>query len=285
MKRILLSLLAFTFFTASYVFAQNSFKIMTFNLRYDNSDDGIHSWSNRKDLVIKTITAKSPEVLCIQEGLINQVNVLEKSFPGYGRVGVGRDNGKTAGEFSAIFFLKKRFKQIESATFWLSQTPDVIGSKGWDAVCNRVVTWVKLKDNNTGKFFYVFNTHFDHIGQVARRESAKLLLQRVAAIAENNPFVITGDFNGNEQSVPYQLLMASDSPKLSNTRYVSKFGSKGPDCSIFGFEGKLKPGEVIDHIFINFKSESLRHQIIDDNESGFYPSDHQPVMAEIILNN
>jgi len=285
MKRIIIQLLALVFLTFSNVFAQNSLKIMTFNIRYENSGDGIHSWNNRKNLVIKTIAAQAPDVLCIQEGIINQVNILENAFPGYGRVGVGRDDGKTAGEFSAVFFLKDRFKQIESSTFWLSQTPDVLGSRGWDAACNRVVTWIKLKDNKTGKSCYVFNTHFDHIGQVACRESAKLLLQRVVAIAGNFPFVITGDFNGNEQSEPYQLLMASTKPKLSNTRYVSKNGSKGPDCSIFGFDGKFKQGAVIDHIFINFKSESLRHQIIDDNESGFYPSDHQPVMAEIIPNN
>lgn len=265
--------------------SQNSLRIMTFNIRYDNPDDGKFNWTNRKSLVFSTITSHKVDILSIQEGLYNQVNDLEKAFPNYTRIGVGRDDGKQTGEFSAIFFLKNRFKLIDNSTFWLSQTPSVAGSRGWDAACNRIVTWAKLTDKETGKPFFIFNTHFDHMGEVARRESAQLLLKQVANIAGTDAFIVTGDFNGDEQSVPYQILINSVSPKLLNTRYVSTNGSKGPDCSFISFNVEFKKGEVIDHIFINSKSKALNHNIIDDNINGFYPSDHLPVLTDVILNN
>lgn len=280
-------LLFFILFTSliNPLFSQNSLRIMTFNIRYNNPDDGKFSWANRKSLVFNTIASHKVDVLSIQEGLYSQINDLEGAFPNYARIGVGRDDGKQSGEFSAIFFRKDRFELIDNSTFWLSQTPLIAGSRGWDAVCNRIVTWVKLKDKKTGTFFFVFNTHFDHVGEVARRESAQLLLNQVANIAGTSAFVITGDFNGNEQSVPYQILINSTSPKLLNTRYVSKNGSKGPDCSFISFNVEFKKGEVIDHIFINSRSKALNHKIIDDNVNGFYPSDHLPVLTDVILNN
>lgn len=267
------------------VFSQSTLRIMTFNLRYDNPDDGKFNWTNRKSLVFSTITSHNVDVLSIQEGLIKQINDLEKAFPGYSRVGVGRDDGKQSGEFSAIFFKNDKFELVDQSTFWLSQTPDIAGSRGWDAVCNRIVTWAKLKDKKTGSLFFVFNTHFDHQGEVARRESAKLLLQRIANIAGLSAFVVTGDFNGDEKSVPYQTLVHSVSPKLLNTRYVSKNGTKGPDCSFVSFKVEFKKGEVIDHIFVNEKSKASNHTIVDDNLNGFYPSDHLPVFVDVVLNN
>jgi endonuclease/exonuclease/phosphatase family metal-dependent hydrolase len=258
---------------------------MTFNIRYANPDDGKFSWPNRKDLVYRTITSHKVDILSIQEGLNQQVTDLERALPNYSRVGVGRDDGKHAGEFSAIFFRKDKFDLVDNSTFWLSQTPEVAGSRGWDAACNRIVTWVKLKNKKSGKLFFVFNTHFDHVGELARRESAQLLLKRIADISNSSAFIVTGDFNGNEESVPYQTLINSASPKLLNTRYVSKNGNKGPDCSFIGFNVEFKKGEVIDHIFINARSKALNHTIVDDNLNGFYPSDHLPVFTDVILNN
>lgn len=267
------------------VSSQNRLRIMTFNIRYDNPDDGKFSWTNRKSLVFNTITSHKIDILSIQEGLYSQIKDLESAFPNYKRIGVGRDDGKQAGEFSAIFFQKDKFELIDNSTFWLSQTPSVAGSRGWDAACNRVVTWAKLKEKKTGTPFFVFNTHFDHMGEVARRESAQLLLKQIADMAGAAAFVVTGDFNGDEQSVPYQILINSVNPKLLNTRYVSKNGSKGPDCSFISFKVEFKKGEVIDHIFINSKSKAINHTIVDDNINGFYPSDHLPVFTDLILNN
>lgn len=278
---ILFFVLFFSFINP--VSSQNSLRIMTFNIRYNNPDDGKFSWTNRKSLVFNTIAKYKVDVLSIQEGLYSQVTDLEENFPNYTRVGVGREDGKQAGEFSAIFFRKDRFELLDHANFWLSQTPLVPGSMGWDAACTRIVTWAKLKDRKNGKPFFVFNTHFDHMGEVARRESAQLLLKQVTNIAGTTPFAITGDFNGDEQSVPYQTLINSVSPKLLNTRYVSENGRKGPDCSFISFKVEFKKGEIIDHIFINSKSKALNYTIADDNISGFYPSDHLPVLTDIIL--
>ncbi len=265
--------------------SQNRLRIMTFNIRYDNPDDGKNSWSNRKSLVFNTITSHKVDILSIQEGLIKPMHDFESTLPNYSRVGVGRDDGKEAGEFSAIFFLKSKFELLDNSTFWLSQTPDIAGSMGWDAVCTRIVTWAKLKDKKDGKVFFVFNTHFDHIGEVARRESAHLLLQKITTIAGTMPFIVTGDFNGDEQSVPYKTLISSTSPKLLNTRYVSANGHKGPDCSFISFNVEFKKGEIIDHIFINAKSKALNYTIVKDNVNGFYPSDHLPVFTDVILKN
>jgi len=149
--------------------------VMTFNIRYNNPNDGINQWENRKDNVCGIIKKYHADIVGVQEALFDQVTYIDDQFPKFEFIGVGRDDGKKSGEFSAIFYDSSRFKKINSDNFWLSETPEIPGSLGWDAACVRIVTWGQFRDLKTGKSLFVFNTHFDHLGKKARIESAHLL--------------------------------------------------------------------------------------------------------------
>jgi endonuclease/exonuclease/phosphatase family metal-dependent hydrolase len=151
--------------------------VMTFNIRYNTKNDSLNAWPYRKDNAASQIRFHNVHILGVQESLHEQMMDLSQLLLKYKYTGVGRDDGKIKGEYSAIFYDTTRLKLMESSTFWLSLTPDVPGSKSWDAAITRIVTWAKFKDAISKKIFYVFNTHFDHIGKEARRESAKLLKQ------------------------------------------------------------------------------------------------------------
>src|SRR4026207_453076 len=180
-------------FIASMSVQSQELNVMTFNIRYNNKNDSLNAWPYRKDNAASQVKFHNVHILGVQEALHDQIMDLSQSLTKYKYTGVGRDDGKTKGEYSAIFYDTTRLKLIESSTFWLSLTPEVPGSKGWDADITRIVTWARFKDNISKKIFFVFNTHFDHIGQEARRESAKLIKRRVKEIAGNNPVIITGD--------------------------------------------------------------------------------------------
>ncbi|MBP6978800.1 MAG: endonuclease/exonuclease/phosphatase family protein [Bacteroidales bacterium] len=256
--------------------------VMTYNIRLNTPDDGTHAWKFRKPAVVALINRHQPDIYGVQEALHDQMKDMAKSLPGYGWFGVARDDGKTSGEYAAVFYAKKRFKRMDGSTFWLSETPDKRGSKGWDAACVRIVTWVKLKDRLTGETLFFFNTHFDHMGTIARTESAKLLLLRIQEIAGDFPVVVTGDFNLRESEEPYLILTAGKQDfHLTDTRHHAQ-KSSDPDYTYMGFDFVGEPGEIIDYIFIHHVKEVLSHQIITDNTSGIYPSDHLPVMAKLI---
>ena len=172
-------------------------KVISYNIRQSglSDQDGEYKWENRREATLNMIQKESPSVFGLQEALLEQVEYIEQNCSQYSRIGVGRDDGKNAGEFMAVFFLKDNFKLLDSGTFWLSKTPDTV-SKGWDADCLRVVTWVQLQEIETGKDFYFFNTHFDHKGEVAREESAKLVAEKIQEIAGGKANIILGgDFN------------------------------------------------------------------------------------------
>jgi endonuclease/exonuclease/phosphatase family metal-dependent hydrolase len=254
-------------------------KIMTFNIRYDNPDDGIYSWQNRKKLVFSLLRKESPDIIGFQEVLKSQVADLSGELTGYGWSGVGRDDGKELGEYSAVFYRKDRFERVDGSTFWLSETPEVPGSRSWNAACNRIVTWVKLKDRITGDVLFVFNTHFDHISETARKESAKLLRDRVGQIAGNGIALITGDFNDTQGSATYSYLVSGTGSFL-DTRSTAAVIS-GPDYSFIGFPFKPDTGNLIDFIFTrNLEPDRiLSYKVLTFNKRGRYPSDHLPVEA------
>lgn len=164
------------------ILAQPSISVMSYNIRYNNPADGINNWDNRRSLVVSTIRFHEADIIGLQEAMRNQLDNLSDDMPEYAWFGVCRNDGtmdpKPDGEFSAILYRKDRFELLEGNTFWLSEHPDVVGVKGWDAALPRIVTWVKLKDKQS-KTGYFFNTHFDHMGESARVESAKLLLQNL----------------------------------------------------------------------------------------------------------
>jgi endonuclease/exonuclease/phosphatase family metal-dependent hydrolase len=273
--------LSFCMITIAYSqSAKENIRVMSYNVRYDNPGDGENRWSNRKDRLTKLISYHAPDVFGTQEVLLNQLQDIEKALPQYAWYGAGRDDGKQAGEFSAVFYNKDRFTLLDKGTFWLSPEP-AKPSKGWDAAIVRVCSWVKLKDKNTSRDFFLFNTHFDHIGVKAREQSAALIVKKIKELAGNMPVILTGDFNTPDTAAPYKTIISSNI--LKDARELSKTGHYGPDGSFSTFEVASKLGERIDYIFVNNQYEVLRHAILTDSQNGRYPSDHLPVIAEIRL--
>jgi endonuclease/exonuclease/phosphatase family metal-dependent hydrolase len=258
---------------------------MTYNIRYDNPGDGIHAWDKRKDDLLAYVLSERPGVFCIQEGLHHQVGFLKEGQAGFDVRGVGRDDGTTKGEYSAVFFDTLRFSPLRHGTFWLSPSPDT-PSVGWDAALPRIVTWVHLRDGATDRNFVVFNTHFDHRGTVAREQSAHLLRMKVREIAGTTPAIVTGDFNAEETERPYQVLLSPEgsSPRLVDTRSISRMPPQGPSTTFTGFEiSEAGAANRIDYIFVSEGVHVQNHRTIPARRSSGYLSDHLPVVADILL--
>ena len=259
--------------------------VMTFNLRYNNPGDGPNAWPLRKEMAASTVRFHKADVVGMQEALRGQISDLEALLPGYAWFGVGRDDGKDAGEFNPVFYARDRLRVKEQATFWLSTTPETPGSRGWDGACSRIVTWAKFEETASGRAFHVFNTHFDHVGAVARRESAALLLRRISAVAVAGPAVVTGDFNCPPSGEPYRILTdgVEGGPAIADARALSAIPPYGGSRSFSGFKPVTGPGEIIDHIFVRGGLSVARSGVIADTWDGRFVSDHFPVLAEIVL--
>ncbi|RZJ20076.1 MAG: endonuclease/exonuclease/phosphatase family protein [Acinetobacter sp.] len=267
------------FAITSFSVSAQSFNIATFNIRYDNPRDSGNLWVDRAPIVSNLIRFHEFDVFGVQEGLKNQLDDISKALPEYARYGRGRDDGKEAGEHSAIYYKKDKFKLLKSGDFWLSETPNTPG-KGWDATCcNRICSWVYLEDIKTNKKFYTFNVHFDHQGVVARKESGKLMVQKIKEIAVNEPVLLTGDLNGNRESEWYLSIANSGVIKdtFTNVKYPYYNNS-----SSNGFRTPRGMG-VIDHIFMSKQFKATRWGILTDTYFGKYPSDHFPVIATVSL--
>ena len=256
----------------------NSFNVMTYNIRMNTPDDGVNAWPLRKNKVIGLFKFHQPDIFGIQEALSDQMTDLVAGLKDFDHLGVGRDDGKSLGEHMAVFYRKSRFEKLDGGTFWLSQTPDKPGL-GWDAVCNRTCTWLKLKDKMTKKTFYFFNTHLDHRGRTARIESAKLILKFMKEINKDGlPFILTGDFNSTKDNEPIQIILK----ELTDSRTISETEPYGPEGTSGGFDVKIMP-RTIDYIFVNEKVNVLRYAVLSDSFGLYYPSDHLPVFTEVQL--
>ncbi|TKC13107.1 endonuclease/exonuclease/phosphatase family protein [Pedobacter polaris] len=267
------------FITTSISLKAQSFNVATFNIRYDNPRDSGNLWIDRAPIVSNLIRFHDFDVFGVQEGLKNQLDDMSKALPEYSRYGLGRDDGKEAGEHSAIYYKKDRFKLIKSGDFWLSETPNTPG-KGWDATCcNRICTWVYLEDIKTKKKFYTFNVHFDHQGVIARKESGKLMVQKIKEIAANEPVLLTGDLNGSRESEWY--LTIANSGILNDVYKGVKYPYEN-NSSSNGFRTPRGMG-VIDHIFMSKQFKASKWGILTDTYFGKFPSDHFPVMATVSL--
>jgi endonuclease/exonuclease/phosphatase family metal-dependent hydrolase len=256
-------------------------RVMTYNIRLATTSDSINYWPNRKDRVVGLIRYHHPDLLGVQEALPEQISDLDAALAGYTRYGVGREDGQQKGEFSAIYFRKNRFKLLDSGTFWLSLEPQKPGSKSWDAAITRICSWVKLKDLGTKEVFYHFNTHFDHRGKVAREKSAQLILQQIQGIAGQAPVILTGDLNVPPSAPAYQTLVANTG--FQDTRTISQYPPYGPNGTFSGFRVNRPLGERIDYILVNKPVRVLQHAVLTDQQDGYYPSDHLPVVAELLL--
>ena len=261
--------------------ADKTIRVMSFNIRYDEPRDGVNAWSNRKQKVADVIRFHKADVIGMQEALLTQLRDLETMLPDMAWCGVGRTDGKEAGEYSAILYRKSRFQIQECKTFWLSPTPDDAGSKGWDAAFPRIVTWARFRDRESRKTFTHFNTHFDHVGQTARVESSKLILQRIANAGGGQPFILTGDFNVVETNEAYKTIVAGfGDMKLVDSRYVTVNPHFGGDSTWTAFKA-IEPGRRIDYVFVRSGMKVLEHGILADQWNGLFASDHFPVLAEI----
>ena len=254
--------------------------VMTFNIRYNTKNDSLNAWPYRKDNAASQVLFHNVHILGVQEALHEQMMDMGQSLSRFKFTGVGRDDGKTKGEYSAIFYDTTRLTLAESKTFWLSLTPEVPGSRGWDANITRIVTWARFRDTRTKKLFFVFNTHFDHIGQEARRESAKLLKRKVKEIAGNNPVIIMGDFNAKPSEEPIRVLV-NDPDKFTDSKALSVQPHYGPEGTFNGFGSKERDNEPIDHIFLKGKWKVLQHATLSQTWGGRFSSDHFPVFAKL----
>ncbi|HLF47619.1 MAG TPA: endonuclease/exonuclease/phosphatase family protein [Chitinophagaceae bacterium] len=255
-------------------------KAMSYNIRLDVASDGENRWDARKEKVATLMNYYEADFIGVQEVLHHQLNYLLENLSGYFYIGVGRDDGKEAGEYSCIFYKTDKYKVVKQSTFWLSPTPDSI-SKGWDAAIVRVCTYGLFKNKKTKQQFWVFNTHFDHIGKNARVESAKLIIEKIKELnTKNYPVILTGDFNVRPEDAPILYITS----EMQNTRTISKL-VHGPLDTWNAFKFNAKPDGCIDYIFIsnNKKISVSKFATITDSYDLKYPSDHLPILATIIF--
>ena len=259
--------------------AKTQIEWTTFNMRYDNPGDSLNNWKYRKDTICKYILAKKMDIIGMQEVLHNQMEDLKAGLPQYKAIGVGREDGKTKGEYSPLFYRADKFEVLESNTFWLSQYPDSAGFVGWDGACTRIATWAKFKDKATGKIFMGVNTHFDHVGVEARRKGALLIIQRIKEIVGDKPAVVTGDFNVTDQSEAYQTMTTNEF--ILKDAYKETTQKVGANYTFHDFSRlPMNEREKIDFIFITPQIKVLNTEITQNPEAktGFL-SDHNPHMA------
>ena len=269
-------------FMVSISIQSQELNVMTFNIRYNTNNDSLNAWPYRKDNAASQIKFHNVHILGVQEALYEQVIDLSQSLSQYKYVGVGRDDGIIKGEYSAIFYDTAKLILLGSSTFWLSLTPEIPGSKSWDAAITRIVTWAKFTDIKRNRTFFVFNTHFDHIGKEARRESARLLKQKVKDIAGNNPVVITGDFNSKPSEEPIKIITESnDKDKFIDTKAVSLTPHYGPQGTFNAFTSKEIDNDPIDFIFLKGKWKVLQHATLSQTWGGRFSSDHFPVFTRL----
>ena len=258
--------------------------VMTFNIRLNTASDSLNAWPHRKDFVASQILFHDVHLLGVQEALHDQMMDLQARLPQFKSVGGGRDDGKEKGEYSAIFYDSTRLQLMRTGMFWLSETPDVPGSKSWDAAITRMVTWARFRDRKTKKVFYAFNTHFDHIGKVARRESAHLILRKIKELAGNTPVVLTGDFNAKPSDEPIRVISNPEDPlHLQDSKALSATGHYGPEGTFTGFRSHELDKEPIDHIFLKGNWKVEKHASISQTWGGRFASDHFAVLAWLKL--
>ncbi|MDR1091916.1 MAG: endonuclease/exonuclease/phosphatase family protein [Prevotella sp.] len=277
----------FTLFTLFILFSCSKpmyLNVMTFNVRFDYAGDGPNNWQYRKDVAAKVVDIYDVDIMGGQEVLNNQLKDLLERLPEYGAIGVGRDDGLEKGEFSPLLYKKNRFTEEKSGTFWISETPDIAGSTGWDAACNRIASWAILKDKKSGKRIFAINTHLDHMGLTARKEGANLLIAKINELADGLPVVLTGDFND---------LPASDAVKnitdITKKGYLTDSKSiaskvSGSDWTFHDF-GRLPTDkrERIDYIFVNKQVKVSDYEVLQDTLDSVFVSDHKPVYTKLSI--
>jgi endonuclease/exonuclease/phosphatase family metal-dependent hydrolase len=278
MKRAVVLLCSFLLVQHSFGQGNVPLVVASYNLRYHTPNDGANAWPNRKEMVKNLVRYHEFDLFGTQEGLRPQLDDLAE-LAEFAFVGKGRDDGKAAGEHSAIFYRKDRFRPMQSGDFWLSQTPDR-PSLGWDATCcNRICSWARFKDLATDREFYFFSAHFDHQGVEARRQSGKLMVEKIREIAGNAPVVFAGDLNSTPDTEQVQTLQTF----LRDAFLVSAAPPYGPAGTFNGFKADAPLENRIDYVFVSKDIRVLKYGVLTDQLQGRYPSDHLPVVAKILV--
>jgi endonuclease/exonuclease/phosphatase family metal-dependent hydrolase len=253
--------------------------VMSFNVRYATAFDGPNSWPHRKDVLAAVIRRCAPDLIGTQECLEPQAEFIAQALPDYRWIGIGREaDGK--GEMAAVFYKKDVLSPIETGNFWLSETPDVPGSTSWKSSCTRMVTWARFRHIKADRFLFFFNTHFDHASEHARQESARVLLERIGALPSDATVIVTGDFNAAaEDSAPWRTLTAGG---LADA-WVTAGERIGPEVTFGGFRPpQMDRRERIDWVLTRGPIKSARCETVVYNQQGRYPSDHFPVVANLL---
>ncbi len=259
-------------------------RVLSFNIRYGTARDGRNAWPLRRELVFDVLRRERWDFVGLQEALRFQLDEIHRAVDGFGEIGVGRDDGKQRGEYSAILYRQDRWFAQHSGTFWLSETPDVPGSKSWGNGIPRIVTWGRFVERKTRRAVWVFNTHFDHQSQPSREKSARALAASIARKTEGEPVIVTGDFNAGEDNPAMRYLLSPDSGSPVHLRDTFRvLHPKATDVGTFhGFTGRTQ-GDKIDYVLVDRHFEVLAADIIRFARDGRYPSDHFPVMATVRL--
>ena len=261
----------------------DSVRVMSFNIRYGTARDGENAWPLRRDAVVDVIHSFAADLLGTQETLAFQRDELLEAFPGFAAVAAGRDDGREQGEMAALFYDRERFEPLDSGHLWLSETPHVSGSRGWDAALPRIATWVKLRDRTApqDKPILFLNTHFDHVGHVARLESARLIRRSLGELGNDCRVVVTGDFNTAEGSPPHAALFATagEGPPLIDTFRAFAPTPTEPEGTFSGFDPAAIAGPRIDWIGCSPNWQIVTAGIDRTVAAGRTPSDHWPVTA------
>lgn len=282
-------LIAFAVFFSLFSYAKSSAKQpvdirwATFNIRCISKDDYKIDcgWDQRKERVVKYLLDNQIDICGMQEVTAEQFDYLRANLKKYDCVGVGRTDGDRKGEATPVFFRKDKYKALDKGNFWLSETPDVVGSKGWDAALERVASWVKLKDKKTGRIFMAVNTHLDHVGKVARRESAKLIMRKIQEIVGDNPAVVTGDFNVTEQDEAYTTMVTNEF-KMNDAYHMTQ-NNTGVAFTWHDFcRIPADKAEKIDYIFIT-PTIKVSHTHIEPTHKEAQLTDHNPHWADLEL--
>jgi endonuclease/exonuclease/phosphatase family metal-dependent hydrolase len=278
MKRYFTHLLLLILILFSDSVSAQSLKLMTYNIRLDLASDGENAWPNRKEYWVSQMMFYEPDIFGIQEALPQQVEDIAALLPKYNYVGIGRD-GVGKGESSNIFFKKDRFKVLQENTFWLSETPEKI-SKGWDAALNRVCTYALFKDSKTKQTFWIFNTHLDHMGELARTNSIQLIVSKIKGLnTKNYPVFFMGDFN----SEPTEKRIVNLKKEMTDSRDISEEKPFGPSGTFNAFKHDESVSKRIDYIFLSKENpfKVMKYAVLSDSKDLRYPSDHLPVYIEL----
>jgi endonuclease/exonuclease/phosphatase family metal-dependent hydrolase len=259
---------------------QEPLAVMSFNIRYGTADDGKDHWSVRRGMLLDLLRWQDADIVGLQEALDFQIDEIVAALPGYAVVGVGRDDGKAAGEYAAILFRRQRFNVAEAGTFWLSDTPELPASRTWGNRITRICTWARFVDRKGGAAFRVYNVHLDHESQPSRERSTALLAQRIQDLKDREPVLVVGDFNAGEDNPAFTQFLAA-------TRFVDTFRAlhrEEREAGTFtGFKFGKTDGPKIDHLLASPGTEVLSAGIERFSWGGRYPSDHFPVVARLRL--